>query len=325
MNFHKSCQEGFPENRIRPTHGSPGFYSGAPIPLRVSALSILSVQGLAKNYGSTQALQEVNLEVPAGSIFGVLGPNGSGKTTLLGIVLEILLASRGSFRWAPGLKRGALLETPNFYSYLTGRENLEIVAELRGRGRDGLSQALESVGLDSYESMPFSKYSLGMKQRLAIGATLIGQPEVVVLDEPTNGLDPAGIADVRQLIRDLRGGGKTVLLASHMLDEVEKVCTHVAILKKGKVLSQGPLEDVLRDEDRLEVKSDDLEALQALLQKHPLNPKVQRGEGCLNVVFEAGAMKPSELNHYCLEGGQTLGHLVLRKKTLESRFLELTD
>lgn len=283
------------------------------------------MEGLTKFYGSTQALKEVSLEVPEGSIFGVLGPNGSGKTTLLGIVLDILLATRGSYRWAPGLKRGALLETPNFYPYLTGRDNLNIVAELRGRGHERVGDALKVVGLDSYEAMPFSKYSLGMKQRLAIGATLIGNPEVVVLDEPTNGLDPAGIADVRELIRGLRNQGKTVVLASHMLDEVEKVCTHVAILKKGKVLSQGLLEDVLRDEDRLEVKSDDMEALQALLQSHPLNPKVQRGEGYLAVAFEAGAMKPAELNRYCLEGGQTLGHLVLRKKTLESRFLELTD
>ncbi|MBX3167442.1 MAG: ATP-binding cassette domain-containing protein [Candidatus Eremiobacteraeota bacterium] len=285
----------------------------------------LVVEGLTKFYGSTRALQEVSLEVPQGSIFGVLGPNGSGKTTLLGIVLDILLATRGTYRWAPGLKRGALLETPNFYPYLTGRENLAIVAELRGRGRDRIGDALTVVGLDSYEAMPFAKYSLGMKQRLAIGATMIGNPEVVVLDEPTNGLDPAGIADVRELIRGLRNEGKTVLLASHMLDEVEKVCTHVAILKKGQVLSQGLLEDVLRDEDRLEVRSDDLEALQALLQKHPLNPKVQPGDGYLTVAFEAGAMKPADLNRYCLEGGQTLGHLVLRKKTLESRFLELTD
>ena len=286
---------------------------------------ILTVEGLTKFYGRTQALQEVSLEVPQGSIFGVLGPNGSGKTTLLGIVLEILLATSGRYRWAPGLKRGALLETPNFYPYLTGRENLGIVAELRGRGRDRVGDALAVVGLDSYEAMPFAKYSLGMKQRLAIGATLIGSPEVVVLDEPTNGLDPAGIADVRELIRGLRGEGKTVLLASHMLDEVEKVCTHVAILKKGKVLSQGPLEEVLRDEDRLEVKSDDLGALEKLLLAHPLAPKVQRGDGILAVAFDAGTMQPAELNRYCLEGGQTLGHLVLRKKTLESRFLELTD
>ena len=287
--------------------------------------SILTVESLTRYYGHTQALQEVSLEVPQGSIFGVLGPNGSGKTTLLGIVLDILRATRGTFRWQSGLKRGALLETPNFYPYLTGRENLNIVAELRGRGHGRVGEALKVVGLDSYETMPFAKYSLGMKQRLAIGATLIGHPEVVVLDEPTNGLDPAGIADVRQLIRGLRDEGKSVILASHMLDEVEKVCTHVAILKKGKVLSQGPLEDVLRDEDRLEVKSEDLEGLQALLQRHPLNPKVQRGEGFLAVAFEAGAIKPADLNRYCLEGGQTLGHLVLRKKTLESRFLELTD
>lgn len=288
-------------------------------------MSILSVEGLSKRYGSTQALQEVNLEVPAGSIFGVLGPNGSGKTTLLGIVLDILRPTGGQFRWTSGVTRGALLETPNFYTYLNGRDNLTITARLRGRGQEGINAALAQVGLDSYESLPFQKYSLGMKQRLAIGATLIGDPEVMVLDEPTNGLDPAGIADVRGLIRGLRDQGKTVFLASHMLDEVEKVCTHVAILKKGRVLSQGALSEVLRDEDRVEVRSDDLNALADLLHAHPLKPKVERGDGLLAVVFETGFLNPAELNRYCLDGGQTLSHLVMRKKTLESRFLELTD
>ena len=288
-------------------------------------MSILSIDRLGKCYGSVRALDQVSLEIPAGSIYGLLGPNGSGKTSLLGVVLGILQASSGSFRWQSGLRRGALLETPNFYPYLSGPDNLRIVAELRGRGQEQVEQALAQVGLDSYPSMPFQKYSLGMKQRLAIGSTLVGDPEVVVLDEPTNGLDPAGIAEVRQLIRALAERGRSVFLASHMLDEVEKVCSHVAILKKGTLLANGPLAEVLRDEDSLEVRCHDLGALRDLLSKHPLEPGMRLSEGFLAVHFPAGKTTPAEVNRYCMDGGCTLDHLVLRKKTLESRFLELTD
>jgi ABC-type multidrug transport system ATPase subunit len=164
-----------------------------------------------------------------------------------------------------------------------------------------------------------------MKQRLAIGATLLGNPQVVVLDEPTNGLDPAGIADVRELIRGLAGPNRSVLLASHMLAEVEKVCSHVAILKKGQLLASGPLAEVLRDEDQLDVRSDDMTALQAILENHPSRPKVELRENSLWLTGAAGSLSPAKLNRYCMDKGQTLSHLVLRKQTLESRFLELTD
>ena len=291
----------------------------------MGSLNILSLDRLCKRYGAVQALREVSFEVPSGSIFGLLGPNGSGKTSLLGVVLGILNASAGEFRWQEGLGRAALLETPNFYPYLTGSENLKVTAALRGRGDSGIDKALAEVGLDRYPQLPFQKYSLGMKQRLAIGACLVGDPEVVVLDEPTNGLDPAGIADVRQLIRELAERGRSVLLASHMLDEVEKVCSHVAILKQGQLLACGPLAEVLRDEDMVEVRSDDLAALERLLDAHPLAPGISRVEDALVVRFPAGEMTPANLNRYCIEGGQVLSHLLLKKKTLESRFLELTD
>jgi ABC-2 type transport system ATP-binding protein len=289
-------------------------------------VSVLSLEGLSKSYGAVRALRDVSLQVPQGSVYGLLGPNGSGKTSLLGVVLGILQPSGGQFRWQSGLRRGALLETPNFYPYLNGAENLRIVSELRGRGGQQIGSVLAQVGLDGYPSMPFQKYSLGMKQRLAIGATLVGDPEVVVLDEPTNGLDPAGIADVRQLIRELGQQGRTVFLASHMLDEVEKVCTHVAILKMGQLLASGPLAEVLRDEDSLELRCDDLVALETLMKAHPLRPDLRRVEGgLLSAQFPAGQITAAEVNRYCMEGGQTLDHLVLRKKTLETRFLELTD
>ncbi len=288
-------------------------------------MTVLSIQALSKTYGAIRALQDVSIEVPVGSIFGILGPNGSGKTSLLGVVLGILSASQGGFRWQQGLKRAALLETANFYPYLSGADNLAVVAQIRGQGREQIASVLVQVGLDKHPKLPFQKYSLGMKQRLAIGACLMGDPDVVVLDEPTNGLDPSGIADVRDLIRDLGQRGRTVLLASHLLDEVEKVCSHVAILKQGQVLAQGPLQEVLRDEDSIELRSDDLQLLQALLARHPLQPRIRQAEGLLSVQFPAGKITPAELNRYCLEGGQALGHLVLKKKTLESRFLELTD
>lgn len=288
-------------------------------------MSVLTLQRLSKNYGPVQALREVSFEVPEGSIFGLLGPNGSGKTSLLGVVLGILQASGGEYRWSPGRVRGCLLETPNFYPYLTATENLGIVAALRGRGKEDIPSILARVGLDGFPTMPFQKFSLGMKQRLAIGATLLGDPQVVVLDEPTNGLDPAGIADVRDLIRGLAGPKRSVLLASHMLAEVEKVCSHVAILKKGQLLASGPLSEVLRDEDQLELKSDDLAALQAILEKHPSGPKVELRENTLWLSCPAGKLSPAQLNRYCMDKGQTLSHLVLRKQTLESRFLELTD
>ena len=288
-------------------------------------MSILTLERLGKSYGSVTALQDVSFAVPQGSIYGLLGPNGSGKTSLLGVVLGILQATRGHYQWQTGIHRGALLETPNFYPYLSGHDNLQIVAHLRGRGRDQISEVLTQVGLNEYPSVPFQKYSLGMKQRLAIGATLLGEPEVVVLDEPTNGLDPAGIADVRQLIRQMGQGRRTVFLASHMLDEVEKVCTHVAILKKGQLLASGPLAEVLRNEDSLELASDDLAALEALLKAHPLQPRLRKLEGFLSAQFPADQTTPAEVNRYCLEGGQTLSRLLQRKKTLESRFLELTD
>lgn len=288
-------------------------------------MTVLSLQRLCKNYGSVQALREVSFEVPEGSIFGLLGPNGSGKTSLLGVVLGILQASGGEYRWSPGRVRGCLLETPNFYPYLTATENLAIVAALRGSGKSDIPAVLAKVGLDGFPSMPFQKFSLGMKQRLAIGATLLGNPQVVVLDEPTNGLDPAGIADVRELIRGLAGPNRSVLLASHMLAEVEKVCSHVAILKKGQLLASGPLAEVLRDEDQLEVRSDDMTALQAILENHPSRPKVELRENSLWLTGAAGSLSPAKLNRYCMDKGQTLSHLVLRKQTLESRFLELTD
>lgn len=294
--------------------------------------SVLEVEGLCKNYGRLKALDEVTLEVPSGTVFGVLGPNGSGKTTLLGILLDVLRADRGRYRWfgqPPGaeLRRriGTLLETPNFYPYLTGAQNLEITAALRGCSGVNIGEVLQQVGLQAHPGLPFVKYSLGMKQRLAIGACLLGDPEVLVLDEPTNGLDPAGISEVRELILRRQSQGRTVFLASHLLDEVEKVCSHVAILKKGRLLAAGPLDQVLRQDPQLEVAAAELDRLHELLKGQRPLLRVERRGGRLLLLGSAEELEPGAFNRWCFEQGIGLSHLALKQPTLESRFLELTD
>src|SRR6188508_365069 len=200
-------------------------------------MSILSLENISKNYGRVQALNGVNFEVQKGTVFGILGPNGSGKTTLLGIIMDILKPTSGSYRLLDETPTevqrrqiGTLLETPNFYHYLSAVRNLKIAAAIKGRGHDDIDHVLEVVNLTHRKNSAFSTYSLGMKQRLAIGSALLGNPDVLVFDEPTNGLDPVGIAEIRSLIKQLAQDGKSIIMASHLLDEVEKVCTHVAIL-----------------------------------------------------------------------------------------------
>ncbi len=246
--------------------------------------AVLSIQNITKFYGSIQALNNVSFTVPKGSVYGILGPNGSGKTTLLGIVMDILKVSSGNFLWngQPGssneMRRqiGTLLETPNFYHYLSGQKNLEIAAAIKQRGKDDIPRVLEKVNLTQRKHSKFSTYSLGMKQRLAIASTLLGDPDILVFDEPTNGLDPAGIAEIRELIRQLHSQGKTIIMASHILDEVEKICTHVAIIQKGVLKTVGTVHDVLNasPEDKvlrvdIELAAENLEALENILRQMP--------------------------------------------------------
>src|SRR4029078_485566 len=238
-------------------------------------MSILSVNNLSKRYGPIQALNNVSFDVPKGSVFGILGPNGSGKTTLLGIVMDVIKATSGNYNWLvqPGSETqrqqiGTLLETPNFYHYLSGERNLKITAEIKQRGKDDIQQVLERVKLSQRKNSKFSTYSLGMKQRLALAGALLGNPSVLVLDEPTNGLDPVGIAETRELIKQLAQEGKTIILASHLLDEVEKVCTHVAILQKGTLLTTGHVDEVLINEDVVELAASDNNQLLTLMQNY---------------------------------------------------------
>lgn len=263
-------------------------------------------------------------------MFGILGPNGSGKTTLLGIVMDIIRPTSGSFELfgsapSPALRKqiGTLLETPNFYHYLSAEDNLVITAEIKGRGKEDILPALERTGLIERRRSKFSTYSLGMKQRLAIAASLLGNPSVLIFDEPTNGLDPAGIAEIRQLIKQLATEGKTIIMASHLLDEVEKVCTHVAILKQGNLLTAGKVEEVLVSDDLVEIGAPDLELLSAVIRQHPLFKTLDRQDGALRVRF--GQNVPlDELNRYCFDKGVSLNRLQWRKKSLEAKFMEIT-
>src|SRR5438270_843451 len=236
--------------------------------------AVLTINDLTKFYGSIRALNKVSFQVPASCVFGILGPNGSGKTTLLGIIMDILRPTSGTYQFFgkvpdAGTRKqiGTLLETPNFYHYLSGERNLRIAAEIKGKGLNEIDDVLKKVNLYERRKSKFSTYSLGMKQRLAIASCLLGNPGVLVFDEPTNGLDPVGIAQIRDLIKLLAKEGKTIIMASHLLDEVEKVCTHVAILKTGDLLTAGNVNEVLLNEDIIEVSAPDLILLEQVLQQ----------------------------------------------------------
>ncbi len=294
---------------------------------------VLSLSGLAKSYGKIQALKGVSFEVPEGAVFGILGPNGSGKTTLLSIILDILKADSGSFAWfgepgSPATRKriGSLLETPNFYHYLSAVDNLNITHAISGRGdKTDIDRVLEIVKLTERKRSRFSSYSLGMKQRLAIAAALLGDPQVLVFDEPTNGLDPVGIAEIRELIKELAGRGKTIIMASHLLDEVEKVCTHVAILKRGTLITAGSVDEVLANEDIVEIASADTATLLELVKGFPGYTHIKQDGNKVLLYFPIGTAKLAEVNRYCFEKGATLSHLYAKKKSLEAKFFELTN
>jgi ABC-2 type transport system ATP-binding protein len=296
--------------------------------------SVLSIDKITKFYGRIRALNEVSFEVKEGSVFGILGPNGSGKTTMLGIVMDILKASSGNYLWRghPGSAAmrqqiGTLLETPNFYHYLSGEKNLRIAAEVKQKGKDEIENVLHLVNLYQRKDSKFSTYSLGMKQRLAIASTLLGSPDILVFDEPTNGLDPAGIAEIRELIKELNRQGKTIIMASHILDEVEKVCTHVAIIQKGELKAAGSVQDILDrkvvDETVFELAADDLAALQAIVQQMNGVLKTTIADNYLQAVFTNGITATS-VNRFCFEKGIVLSKLNVKRKSLESTFLEIT-
>ena len=292
---------------------------------------VLTINGLTKFYGPIRALNDVSFQVPEGCVFGILGPNGSGKTTLLGIIMNILRPTKGTFQFfgkVPDAETrkniGTLLETPNFYHYLSGERNLRIAAEIKGKGLNEIDDVLKKVNLYERRKSKFSTYSLGMKQRLAIASCLLGNPGVLVFDEPTNGLDPVGIAEIRELIKLLAKEGKTIIMASHLLDEVEKVCTHVAILKTGNLITSGNVDEVLVNEDIIEVGSIDLARLEEVLKQMNGFTHLKNTGVAIQLFYPNGSSQPEQINKYCFEQGVVLNRLQVKKKSLETKFLELT-
>lgn len=296
--------------------------------------TVLEINNLSKQYGKTLAIDTLSFQVPKGSVFGILGPNGSGKTTTLGIVLNVLNATSGSFQWfsnseAPSqsLKKvGAILETPNFYPYMSGAGNLRIVADIKNCNPERIPEMLALVNLQGRGKDKFKTYSLGMKQRLAIASALLNDPEVLVLDEPTNGLDPQGIAEIRELILNISQQGKTIIIASHLLDEIEKVCTDVVVLKKGNLLFQGKVDalSVGNEEILIEVASNDLKKLAEILQTYPSILEVKSNDTKTLLIKAQSSLTTQELNEFLFSQGIIVSHLVLKPKSLETQFLELT-
>lgn len=291
--------------------------------------TVLEIRGLTKRYGSITAVNNLNLEIPRGTIYGILGPNGSGKTTTLGMCLTTIRPTAGTFSWfgeAPShqvLKRiGAILEGPLFYPYLSGEQNLKVVAKIKEVPNSRIPEVLEVVGLKERATSPFKTYSLGMKQRLAIAAALLANPEVLILDEPTNGLDPQGIAEIRQLIRQIGEGETTVLLASHLLDEVEKVCDHVAVLKKGSLLYSGEVDKITQNGIQIEMAARDVDGLRDALNAMPALKGLREAEGRFLADFGEDP-DPAAINAHLHNQGIHLYFLASRKSRLEEQFLEL--
>lgn len=294
--------------------------------------TILTITNLNKIYNKyVHAVKNLSLEIHKGNVYGILGPNGSGKSTTLGIVLNVVNKTSGTYSWFGGkmqtheaLKKvGAIIERPNFYPYMTAKENLELVCKIKNINYTKVQEKLELVGLMERKDSKFSTFSLGMKQRLAIASALLNDPEILILDEPTNGLDPQGIHQIRDIIRHIASQGTTILLASHLLDEVEKVCTHVLVLRKGEMLYSGTVDGMTSNEGFFELKSDNHQTLKSVLANHQAVEKIVEEEGKV-LVYLKGNLEPADLNKYLFENNISLEHLVKRKVSLEEQFLELT-
>jgi ABC-2 type transport system ATP-binding protein len=291
--------------------------------------AILEVNNLTKWYGNLKALDGLSFVVNRGEVFGILGPNGSGKTTTLGILLGIIKKNGGSFSWfgqkpSATLRKniGALLETPLFYPYLSAVNNLKIIADIKGSDYSQIDELLKLVDLHERKKSKFKTFSLGMRQRLAIAAAMINNPDVLILDEPTNGLDPQGIADIRNLILRIASKGTTIILASHILNEVEKTCTHVAVLNQGKKLYSGRVDEVINSSGFVELSCDDNEKLLEIIKQKEWFEKATTTNDNVLVTLKK-PVETSAINRELAEAGIYLSHLALQKKSLEKYFLEL--
>ncbi|SNR16903.1 ABC transporter ATP-binding protein [Tenacibaculum jejuense] len=295
--------------------------------------TILSIKNLDKKFGRVHAVKNLSFDIEKGNVYGILGPNGSGKSTTLGIILNVVNKTSGEFSWFNGAmsthealkKVGAIIERPNFYPYMTAVQNLELICKIKGVSKENVNDKLKVVNLFERRHSKFKTYSLGMKQRLAIASALLNDPEILILDEPTNGLDPQGIHEIRQIIKKIAKNGTTILLASHLLDEVEKVCSHVVVIRKGEKLYSGRVENMVASNGIIEVKTDgDQEALVNALKNYYDIATVNVEDNLIIARLE-NETSATDINRYLFEKGIIVSHLVKRKPSLEEQFLNLTN
>jgi ABC-2 type transport system ATP-binding protein len=299
----------------------------------------VETHGLTKRFGENVAMNGVELLVPRGCAFGYLGPNGAGKTTLIRVLLGLTHADAGTMsllgypvpkhRDLALARVGAIVDEPRFHGHLSGRENLQILAAAREpAARDRIESSLERVGLLHRADDKVSKYSMGMRQRLGVAACLIGDPELLILDEPMNGLDPAGMAEMRDMIVSLVAEGCTVVLSSHLLDEVERTCDAVAIVDRGKVIRQGPISELLAGASlALQVECSEPDRARSLLEGSTIGAHIEVGPLGLGITLPAGTAREviAEINRILVEGGISVYRLQEIQASLESWFLQVTS
>lgn len=294
--------------------------------------TILSVDNLSKKYGYITAVKDLSFTIYKGNVYGLLGPNGSGKSTTLGMVLNVVNPTAGGFHWFDNTmtthqalkKVGAIIERPNFYPYMSAMQNLKLVCKIKEVPQDKIAEKLELVGLWPRRDSKFRTYSLGMKQRLAIASALLNDPEILILDEPTNGLDPQGIHQIREIIKRIASKGTTILLASHLLDEVEKVCSHVVILRKGEKLYSGRVDEMMASHGFFELKAHNPDILVNYLERNLSIGKIEKDRD-LVVAYLKEELSAEDLNRSLVKDGIFVSHLVKRKESLEEQFLTLTQ
>jgi ABC-2 type transport system ATP-binding protein len=294
---------------------------------------VLRINGLSKRFGKLEAVKNLNLELRRGEVFGFLGPNGAGKSTTVGMILGLIAPTAGSIelfgvkqngnRWAALRRIGAIIEEPAFYPYLSGRDNLQVLAKSIGDiSKNKIPEVLERVGLSERAGDQYGHYSMGMKQRLGIASTLLRDPELIILDEPTNGLDPAGTKEIRDLIPQLAHESRAILLCSHLLHEVEMICNHVAIIKQGVVIADAPIKELLSHGNRLQIRVNDTEKAAAILRNLPWIKSVGKEGDYL--VADVPQDRSAEVNRALMEKGIMVAELFNRSTSLENVFLQLT-
>jgi ABC-2 type transport system ATP-binding protein len=291
----------------------------------------IETRGLTKSYGATLAVDHLSLTVERGEIFGFLGPNGAGKTTTMRMLLGLIRPTSGSAtvlgmdiaRYLPEILEhtGAIIENPTFYPYLSGRDNLRCMARLTGTPEAQVSAILDLVDMTGAAGRPFKTYSLGMKQRLAVGAAMLHGPELLILDEPANGLDPAGIVEMRDLMRRLKDEGHTVLISSHVLHEIEQICDRIAILNRGRVVVQGRVSDLLGGRDILEVRVEPLADAEQVLREAGLG-EVSRAAD--HLLLAAPPTRAADVTRILAARGLYLSGLRVQEQSLEQYFLDVT-